>query len=332
MNSAEILDKIKAQNRVRSQNYYNRNKIIILERRKSTRNTPKEEQPPQKKEINMTTYFYDNTLKTLFKILLTDNLKTMFKKYNDVIIKINTSSYNNKLYSTNSKKAMYQTILFLISNDKIKVSKKAHEAYKKEFELLNITSREQTEQNQQKETVLKFDEYLKKIKEAYGEGSKQYLISLLYSFYSFRDDLILEVIPTEKEATETNKNYVVIPTGKIRNCIIILNEYKTSKRYGQDIISLNSEISNLMKQYKSNNDIKNNGFLFGEKPLSGYIKKFNDKLNLNITINTLRQMKVSETLNEKGDAETRLNLSKIMKHSPETSKKYKRTMKTNDII
>jgi hypothetical protein len=43
-------------------------------------------------------------------------------------------------------------------------------------------------------------------------------------------------------------------------------------------------------------------------------------------------MKVSETLNEKGDAETRLNLSKIMKHSPETSKKYKRTMKTDDII
>lgn len=328
MNPLETLNKIKEQNRIRSKKYYNTNKIKILERLKNKKPREMEKIPND----TATNKYYNNTLKTLFKILSSEKALTIFKKEKEIINKINTSTYNNKLYSTNSKKGFYQTILFLISNNKIKVSKRSHEAYKKEFELLNISSREKTEQNQQKETVLKFDEYLKKIKDEYGEDSKQFLISSLYSFYSFRDDLILYVIPTEKEATETNKNYVVIPTGKIKNCIIILNEYKTSKKYGQDKVILNDYISNLMKQYKSNNDIINYSFLFGEKPLSGYIKKYNDKLNLNITINTLRQMKVSETLNEKGDAETRLNLSKIMKHSPETSKKYKRTMKPNGII
>jgi len=250
----------------------------------------------------------------------------MFKRAEEVIERINAALYNNKLYSNNSKKAMYQTILTLIRDNKTKVSKKAEEAYKRQFELLNIMSREQTEKKQKEEHVISFDEYLKLIKTAYGEDSKQYLIALLYSFYSFRDDLILEVIPIEKEARDTNKNYVVIPSLKSKNCMIILNAYKTSGRYGQDKILLPTNISNLMKQYRLNNSINYYEYLFGDKVLSSFIKYMNDKLNLNITINTLRQMKVSETLLENDDANTRLKLSKMMKHSPETSKKYNRVV------
>lgn len=328
MTPEEKLIKIKEQNKIRSKRYYEKNKELIKIRRKKL-NIPEIEGGKLELEAtDRTSSFYNDTLKTLYKILETD--KPDFKKYKDIINKINTAKYKDRLYSTNSKKNFFQTILKLIGSSKIKVSQKIHNEYKKEYELLNITSRDDTIQKQQNtETVLTFDEYLPKVKEEYGENSKQYLIALLYSFYGFRDDLNLIIVEKQTDAMDTTKNYIVISPVKNKRCIIILNEYKTNKKYGQDIVKLPLKISNLIKKYKKENNINNNDLLFNSSSLSGYIKKFNENLGLDITINKLRQMKVSEQLNKNNTAGGRLKLSKMMKHSTETSKLYKRYIKNN---
>ena len=76
-----------------------------------------------------------------------------------------------------------------------------------------------------------------------------------------------------------------------------------------------------------NNNIQYNDYLFGKSKLSGFIKKFNDKMDLPITINKLRQMKVSKVLNNNPSIEERVKLGREMKHSTTTSEKYKRKIK-----
>ena len=50
-------------------------------------------------------------------------------------------------------------------------------------------------------------------------------------------------------------------------------------------------------------------------------------MDLPITINKLRQMKVSKVLNNNPSIEERVKLGREMKHSTTTSEKYKRKIK-----
>jgi hypothetical protein len=319
MNPEETLNKIKEQNRERAKRYYLKNKTIITERQKKNKLFIP---PPTTTEPTARTIaFYNDTFKTLNKIL---GESIDYNKYKIIIKKINSATYNNKLYSINSKKNFYQLILKMINNKKIIVSIKTHDAYKYQYELLNIISKDKTTISQTEETVLTFDEYLPLIKNEYGEQSKEYLISKLYSFNGFRDDLNLIIIKNRDDETDETKNYIVIPDEHDNECIIILNEYKTKKRYGKEILTLPTDISLLIKEYKKNNNLNINDLLFNTESLSSYIKKYNNKIGLNITINKFRQMKVSEQLNQNTSPEERIELSKSLKHSVETSKLYKR--------
>ena len=319
MNPEETLNKIKEQNRERAKRYYLKNKVIITERQK--KNKLFIPQLTKTEPSARTIAFYNDTLKTLNKIL---GESIDYKKHKNIIKKINDASHNNILYSTNSKKNFYQLILKMISENKIKVSIRTYDAYKYQYDLLNILSKDKTAISQNIETVLTFEQYLPLIKNEYGEQSKEYLISKLYSFNGFRDDLNLIIIKNKEDETDETKNYIIIPDEHDSECIIILNEYKTQKRYGKEILTLPIEISLLIKEYKKNNNLDINELLFNTESLSSYIKKFNNKINLNITINKLRQMKVSEKLNQSITPEERLELSKSLKHSPETSKAYNR--------
>jgi hypothetical protein len=328
MNPEEKLNKIKEQNRQRAKKYYLKNKVTILEKIKLNKKPyipTKTTTEPSARTIS----FYKETEKTLNKIL---DIKPDYKKHNQIIKKINNAKHNDKLYSINTKKNFYQLILKMIYDEKIKVNLKSYNAYKYQFELLNIISRDKTATAQDAETVLTFDDYLPLIKNEYGEKSKQYLIAKLYSFNGFRDDLNLVILTNKNNEPDETKNYVIIPQEEGQGCLIILNEYKTSKRYGQDIMKVPADISNLIKEYKKNNDLKEGELLFNTKSLSKYIKNFNIRIGLNITINKLRQMKVSEQLNKTKTPEERLDLSHKMKHSPETSKKYKRNNITSIVV
>ena len=325
MTPEEQINKIKQQNRERARRYYLKNKQKITEKRhnKTPLKKPKQPTQPTKPANPYTENFYYNTNKTLFNILGVDDINNYdINNYEEVIKKIDEATHRDGInYSINSKKNFYQSILKMIDTGKATANTKARNEYLKQYETLNIMSRDQTASRQKVETVLNFTDYLDKIKNEYGEISKEYLISLFYSFYSFRDDLILKIISNEKHAKDDKINYIII-TPRKKNAFLILNAYKTANKYGRDVVEIPENITKLLNIYIKNNNIK--GFLFGSKPLSGFIKKMNNKKNLNITINTLRQMKASE--NQDTTAGGRLTLSKMMKHSPETTKQYKRAV------
>lgn len=356
MTPEETLEKIRAQNRARAKRYYEANQAKISVKRKEAREeckTCKEDkakEPPKKVKLDLsktklsreltTTHlqdniesesskkFYGNTLKTLEDILDCADFNKCLKNSASVIYKIENATQKkdpSKVYSINSKKGLYQCILKLVDTLDIKISKNARDAYIEKFESHNLESRLNTKERVVTESVMDFDEYLEKVKEKFGENSKEFVIASLYDLSGFRDDLTLKVVSTKPK--ETKENYIVIPMDKKKNLTIELNAYKTASKYGQDIIAVPRELSKLIRQYMESNSIGYSEYLLGSKPLSGFITKFNKKMGLNISINKLRQMRVSKILNNNPTIEQRRALAKEMKHSGMTSLDYQRLLK-----
>jgi len=361
MTPEETLEKIREQNRIRAKRYYENNQAKIAKKRKDKRDECiecKEEvkkckdcKPTEKpKKDNSKTVLtvqesvsqlkdlienensktlYDNSIKTLARILNCSDFNKCLKNAKTVIYKIETAKKKKdptKLYSVNSKKGLYQSLLKMVDNLDIKLSKNARELYNDRFEIMKTTSHDQTKERVANEQVMDYDVYEQKVKVFFGEGSKESLIVSLYKLSGFRDDLVLEIV--DKIPKETKINYVVVPSSKTINAKIILNEYKTDKKYQQDIIPVPKETSKEIRKYMDNKGLEYGDYLLGKSKLSGFIKKFNEKMNLpvKVTINKLRQMRVSKKLQNNPTPEERVKLSKEMKHSTTTSEKYKRNI------
>jgi len=367
----EKLARIKEQNRIRAKRYYDNNQAKVLKRRANAKEACNEamtkkcdekececDKPkpviPQKDysvgvldiptvielikarvESENSQKFYINTLNTLSDILGCVNLNTCLKNSKTIIYKIESATQKRnpeKTYSINSKKGLYQCILKLKDMIPLKMSKNAVNDYTNMFEQHNMVSHLQTKDKVQTDEVLDFDEYLTKVKDKFGEVSKESIVASLYNLSGFRDDLILQIVANPKQ-TDLKNNFIVIPTTKTKNLSIELNVYKTSGKYGQDIIPIPSPLSKIIRKYVDEKDLDYRDYLFGKKGLSSFIKTFNNKLGLKISINNLRQMKVSSVLNKPDvSPKERVELGKKMKHSAMTSAtKYQRKTKAKKV-
>lgn len=274
---------------------------------------------------------YINNSKTIYEILDTTNIYKSLKNYKNVIYKLKTISLknDNKIYSVNSLKLFFQTILKIISLYNLKLSKNATEEYKKEFELLKITSNINNEEINKE--VLNFNDYINLIKEKFGVLSKEYIIILFYKIHTFRNNLknllIIDKLPEEENK---NINYLLIPKDNKKNVSFYLNNYKTKDKYGQNIININKLDSQEIRNYIKKNNIEYNNYLF-KNNISSFIRKFNKNINLDITINTLRKMKISTELkdNEK-NPNIILKTANDAGHTSTTQQKiYLKTLKKN---
>jgi len=275
----------------------------------------------EEKKINK---FNNDQLKTLSVILNCSDWDKCFKISKNVIYKIESAFQIKRpttLYSINSKKSFYQAILTTITNKKIKVSENALKEYNDKLIEYKLKSHLESEEKKKTKVNIDFNEYVKKVIDFYGKDSKQALIIALYELHVFRDDLVLQIIP--KQIKDISKNYLIVPEKKTNNLTLILNTYKTDKKYGQELIPIPRILSKDLRKYINTNDLKYNDYLFGKTKLTKYIRTFNEKLGLKISINNLRQMKASKVLNNNPTIEERLILAKEMKHMPITSEKYK---------
>lgn len=364
MTPQEKLNKIQEQNKARAKRYYEAHKAEVAERRKTQREECKEAMAMMKQEekkeekqpapqLAMIKQRKDNFLKNdvlkeigelnwgktdvnnvkqLIDILDIEDFYKSLKAYKRVYYKIETATLkhdSSKLYGVNSKKSMYQTILKLNDKLEMKLPKNAVQFYKDKHEEMKLDSSELTKQKVEEEKVEDFKSYLDKVKEHFGEVSKEYIIASLYHLSGFRDNLQLVLI--EKETKETKKktdvNYLVIPVDGKSNLHIILNRYKTDKLYETDDIVVPKKLSKLIRRYCIDNKIGYDEYLFGDKSLVKFIKKFNKELGYDITINKLRQMRVSSKLTDATTSKEKVKLAKEMKHKPMTSEKYKRKVK-----
>jgi len=276
------------------------------------------------KEEEKINKFNNDQLKTLSVILNCSDWDKCFKISKNVIYKIESAFQIKRpttLYSINSKKSFYQAILTTITNKKIKVSENALKAYNDKLTEYKLKSHLESEEKKKTKVNIDFNEYVKKVVDFYGKDSKQALIIALYELHVFRDDLVLQIIP--KQIKDISKNYLIVPEKKTNNLSLILNTYKTDKKYGQEIIPIPQILSKDLRKFINTNDLKYNDYLFGKTKLTKYIRTFNEKLGLKISINNLRQMKASKVLNNNPTIEQRLILANEMKHMPITSEKYK---------
>jgi hypothetical protein len=216
MTPEETLEKIREQNRVRAKRYYENNQAKIAKKRKDKRDECiecKEEvkkckdcKPTEKpKKDNSKTVLtvqesisqlkdqienensktlYDNSVKTLARILNCSDFNKCLKNAKTVIYKIETAKKKKdptKQYSLNSKKAIYQSLLKMVDELGIKLSKTAKDAYTHQFNILKTSSIDQTKERMATEQVMDYDVYEQKVKLFFGNASKESLIiSLSY--------------------------------------------------------------------------------------------------------------------------------------------------------
>ena len=144
-----------------------------------------------------------------------------------------------------------------------------------------------------------------------------------YTQITLRDDFILKIVPSIEETNE-EENFIIVPIP----LTIIINNYKTSNKYGEIKVKLSTSLSNLIRDYMSKEKLGNNDYLFGNKNLSNFVSNMNKKIGIKGGINEYRKMSVTDLINSKPTAQQRQKLAEIMKHAPLTQSKYLRTNKS----
>lgn len=264
---------------------------------------------------------YKQDIKRFVKITECNDIIKCLKKSNIIIDDIeNGKMANGNSYSNNTKKSLYQSILFIIDRFNLKIKK---EPYKLKFEETKIQSMEDNENQYYDKPVMKFSNFLEKVKNEFGEQSKIYTLVKLYDEVPMRDDLQLKIIDKVKDATGDLNYIVMYPNKQLK---VIINKYKTEKMYGVVNVTISKSTTKLIKDFIKNNNIQLNDYLFGSGKLSSYLTTHNNKLGIEKGFNTLRHMKISEELDKVKSIPERQMLASSMGHSPLTQLKYVRSL------
>lgn len=276
-------------------------------------------------ELNLNTNTakkYKNDIKTFINITgCADVIKCL--KRSDVIINDieNGTKNDGTLYSNNTRKGLYQSILFIIDRFNLQINK---QPYKLKFEESKIQSIEDNDKKVHEEPVMKFSQFMEKVKREFGEKSKMYAIVKLYDEVPMRDNLQLMIVDSIKDAKDISLNYIVIyPT---KNSKVIINRHKTDKMYGSIQANVSTNTTRLLKNYMKDNNINEGDYLFGSHKLSSFISDNNKLLGIKQGFNTFRHMKISEELSKVKSIPERQMLASSMGHSPLTQLKYVRNL------
>jgi len=204
-------------------------------------------------------------------------------------------------------------IVWIIDNLHVPIPKSTKKYYNQQLEIYKISSNDETIEKQETAQIPTFNEYLQKIKDEYGIESKIYVLSKLYQ----------EV--TIKDADDDESNYIVVP--KKENLTLIVNQYKTSDKYGQIKVKLSLPLSKIIRKYIEREKLTYDEYLFGDKSLSSFVSKMNKGIGITglKAISLYRNMSVTDLLNTKPTANQRQTLAETMKHAPLTQIKYLRT-------
>jgi len=112
---------------------------------------------------------YKQDVKRLLVLTKCENFIKCLKDYKKIIDIINNSTkQNGDAYSVNTKKALYQMIIYLIDKLHLPISTKIKQQYIQQFEVYKINSNDETIQKQETTQIPSFSDYLQNIKNEYG--------------------------------------------------------------------------------------------------------------------------------------------------------------------
>lgn len=260
---------------------------------------------------------YVADVKRLMDMTQCNDLNECLKKPKKIIELVNNSKKRNgENYSENTKKSVYQTILYVIDKLKLDIDKTL---YMKQFEVKKIISTEQNNDKTHHEEVPSFDEYVKKCKKTFGGNSKEFLVAKFYDELTVRDDFGL--IITDKPLDKTN--YLLV---KPKSIEVVINNYKTDKKHGVISHKLSKGLEKLTRAYITTNHLGMGDFLFGSEHLSAFVSKMNKTMGYTGGVGLFRHMKITEQ-SENSTPEQRVELANAMAHSPVVQTKYLRKKK-----
>jgi len=277
---------------------------------------------------------YNESGARLLKILSelsVNNLVPILADTEEVIKEIEASDY-----SLNGKKMIYQFILYTIDHTQIKIKAAAKAAYKLRFEVHKEDSVAEAKGKVADESLITYEDYLKKVRERFGENSKMDIIARLYHEFTPRDDFVLKIVASVDEAKkDSSKNYLIIGgkmSSKSRHYVILLHNFKTEQKYQIVDHDVSSDLSNDIKKYMEANGLQVGDYLFGSKTLSKYVSENNKRIGVAGGINTFRHMAVAELLGkEKLTTEERIKKAAKMMHAPATQLLYDRKKKPSEL-
>ena len=267
-------------------------------------------------KADMTKKKYKDDLVILFRILNVDNLKPLIKTPQTIFDVIdNSKAQNGADYSNNTKKGLALLLLIICDNgwNGEDFKEKNHNIFKSFFDKYDFLTRQQTKDNNNI-VYHDIDDYVERVKDKFGEMSKQFLIAMFYKESPRRDDFQLCIINDVSNATDSKINYISVPQDGV--CSTIINEHKTGKVYDPLIKNLSPYLSKLIKHYMILKSLKTGDFLFGKGRLTAYVSKMSSDIGLKgITINTLRKMAVTKYLNVERTIDERQALASEFGHS-----------------
>lgn len=326
MSHQDINDKKKQQDRERQQRFYNANKERVNANRKIKRDSI--EKPIIEDSIQNTTtvqgnlFDENNIINTINSLPMNEytrkrkiaNVKLIFTAYPSNDLRQSLNNFDEMKYKIENLKTVrnpeltyiyetlknvIQTILWCIVNLKIPVNNDVIKKYEGLVDILKMKSlhSKTQQQNDDKHSVLKYSVYLDKIRNTFGEKSKQYLIASIYNAITMRDDLAsVNIVGAMNEINDIN-NYIVIPN--IGNIVFVLQAYKTQNKYGRQIIELPTSLTTLIREYVITKKLTTRLFPTNyENGLTQYIHKMNEKIGVNGSINEIRRMKITDFLQD----------------------------------
>jgi hypothetical protein len=285
------------------------------------------------------TYIAD--IKRIFQTSNCSNMKACLNTYKKMITSIvnGKNPKTQKAYSINSIKQTLQSVLFIgtkyMDNFELLFKKQKASQIKKyiqtQFEKYKELSKNQNTERQSTTEYPTFNDYLSKVIEKFGEKSKEYLISYLYSVFTVRDNFKKMLIIDNMKDNNGKDNFLLISRAKM---MFIVNDFKTKKKYEKlQFTVTDTKLKQMIKAYINNpvnvkNREKFGNYLFGKSSLSPFVSKLNQSLEYNDLggINIYRHMRVSDS-NPNISFEERKKLSDSMGHSITVQSQYRRNLK-----
>ena len=109
---------------------------------------------------------------------------------------------------------------------------------------------------------------------------------------------------------------------------VIINKYKTYKKYGKINEKVTLPLSKLIREYITRNKIQYGDFLFGKaKKQSAFVSKMNKSIGETSGVSIFRHMKASEYDNDYRSPQEKAELAYKMKHSGLVNLAYVRKIK-----
>jgi hypothetical protein len=332
LSAEQKLQKLNDAQKERSLAYYHKNAEIINEKRKSIYVSKKQDKLTKLEIYADNIYFkFIDTLdiKPSTKITYQGNLCRVLDLIGeqDLVDVINQNKLPNLIDSSkfefSTKKNICMNVLCILNKMEIELDEPIFDNIIKYMTELDRQYTLKHMENQQKEVVLSFSEYLEKVEKYFGKFHTMHLLASMYSECGCRDDLQLIIL--NKKPDELKENYLILNENQHE---VILTKFKTDKKYQTITVVLSEELSNLINKYIEINKLNENDYLFGNQLQSAYIRYNNKLLGLNIGINALRRMKVSEVINNKSiPVSEHFALAKQMGHSPQVQMVYLRNLK-----